>query len=254
MVEYILVVIVSVIIILSLIQKMYEPFDQFVKTMMGTYVQCLLETGELPNFSSEEESSGECNPFLFAEGEGSEDSEDGEDDKQAGDDSGGSRRDRGSSGRTYAGGGRRSYTVGSGAQATSGVDGATTIKNDSGLGAGRSSESQFFGGGGGGRTRRERYVAFTGYNANELIKREERKREKSTVAPVGDEGGGNQTRKRTNIKPPPPRKIADEGLQAPSWDISQIVKIILIAGIIILIVVLLGGQILSISKNWEKGE
>jgi len=52
LVEYVLVLIVTVSIILSLIAQIFTPFGNFLDKYMGSYVSCLLDFGELPTLGS----------------------------------------------------------------------------------------------------------------------------------------------------------------------------------------------------------
>lgn len=52
-VEYVLVLIVSVSLILALSTMIFKPFQKFVQSIMGDYVACLLETGELPTLGAD---------------------------------------------------------------------------------------------------------------------------------------------------------------------------------------------------------
>lgn len=47
-VEYILVVVVTIAILVGLATQIFSPLQKFLQGYMGSYVECLLETGELP--------------------------------------------------------------------------------------------------------------------------------------------------------------------------------------------------------------
>ena len=53
-VEYLLILIVTLTLLLGLMLQFFKPLQGFLKDYMGTYVQCLLETGELPAISGED--------------------------------------------------------------------------------------------------------------------------------------------------------------------------------------------------------
>ncbi|MFZ4404813.1 MAG: hypothetical protein ACOYOK_11985, partial [Pseudobdellovibrionaceae bacterium] len=59
--EYILILVVVVALILTAIRMFFSPAEQFMNQLLGKggYYACLLETGELPTLSSDEESA-EC--------------------------------------------------------------------------------------------------------------------------------------------------------------------------------------------------
>lgn len=60
LVEYILIVGISVALILGLMNQLYKPFGAWLDDYMGQYLECLLDVGELPSFGSDL-ISGECN-------------------------------------------------------------------------------------------------------------------------------------------------------------------------------------------------
>ncbi|RYZ79749.1 MAG: hypothetical protein EOP06_26610, partial [Proteobacteria bacterium] len=53
-VEYVLLLILSVAILVALTYQVFTPMRDFFKDYMGTYISCLLETGELPSFGNED--------------------------------------------------------------------------------------------------------------------------------------------------------------------------------------------------------
>lgn len=53
LVEYVLVLVVSVALVIALATQIFTPFRDFLKSYMGDYVACLLETGELPSLGNE---------------------------------------------------------------------------------------------------------------------------------------------------------------------------------------------------------
>lgn len=261
MIEYILVVTISVIIISSLLVRMYKPMETFVKGMMGDYVECLLETGELPRLGAEDV-NGECRPPLFeAEpGDGSEQGDTASNRSEGGGDLDENSLDKvGSTMGSSGGGSRRSRQtrgfVGSNNRASAGADG--------GSGGGKKIENALSGGGAGGgffssnsssgsgARRRERYIAVTGALAEEVKKRQ-RPETKNTVVAQAEGVGGTRGKKIPFKPPPPPKPPAEQEIQ--TLDIGTLIKYFLIAGIIIALFALLGGQALQLSKSWEKGE
>ncbi len=58
LVEYLLLLIIGVSLILGLMNQFYRPFGQWLTNYTGSYLQCLLETGELPALGGT--TSGEC--------------------------------------------------------------------------------------------------------------------------------------------------------------------------------------------------
>jgi hypothetical protein len=53
LVEYVLVLVVSVALVMALAAQVFTPFRDFLKAYMGDYIACLLETGELPSLGNE---------------------------------------------------------------------------------------------------------------------------------------------------------------------------------------------------------
>ncbi|HRO66360.1 MAG TPA: hypothetical protein PL182_02215 [Pseudobdellovibrionaceae bacterium] len=269
MIEYILVVTVSVIIVLGLAQRMYKPLGDFIEGFMGTYVACLLETGELPILGANTSGSGECKIPIMGAGDpldggasspGSQtnsNSKPPDDGDKVTNDRGGN--DSGSGG--GGGGGRgsgssRRFTVGAGTASGDGGGGAAGRKIVIALEGGGS--GSFFGnqsGGGSGSIYRRgsRYVAVTGSMAQEAQERQEREANRSITQKV-DGGTGGTQKKKMAVVPPPPKSTALLEDEIKGIDYSQIVKYILIAGIIIILLALIGGQALQLSKSWEKGE
>lgn len=248
MIEYLLVVIVSVLIVGAMVEKMWKPFDDFVRAMMGTYVQCLLETGELPTFGAAN-ANAECKPYKWGDKSAELKEKEKKEDKDDADKApqGPSSKPGVSVGRVADS--RKAFNIGPSTQATQGVDGGIKVQNDA-AGSSKNEGAFFSASSGGGR--RQRAVAITGEVAEAVIKKEAKKQEAKTSTPVADNGGYAGGSKKVALKPPPKREKIEEIEVSQSWDVSQIVKIVIVAAIIILIFVLLGGQILQVSKNWEK--
>ena len=276
MIEYILVIVVTVVIILGLMDKMYRPLGLFIESFMGTYIGCLLETGELPHLgnTTEDEDSGECKYALpwggGSDGEGpnaqarsnrgrsGSDSE-GQEDKDTGGGGGAnsirqaSVRRGSSPRRTVVGQASplRFGSMGSDAPAGAGGGARTTVTPIEGGSRG----GGYFGSSGGVRIirQRSRYIAITG-DMEAQIARAKKADEKKRPTTTRVEGGGFSRPKRAVFAPPEQTKRETAEIQGGGLDIAMIVKYVLIAGIIILLIVLIGGQLLQVSKNWEKGE
>jgi len=52
-IEYVLMLIISVSLILTLVTQIFKPMEKYMQAFMGDYVQCLLETGALPSFGGD---------------------------------------------------------------------------------------------------------------------------------------------------------------------------------------------------------
>lgn len=58
--EYVLVMVVVITIAIAFSSRVIKPMGAFVQDVMGTYVSCLLETGELPKLGNEETKKDSC--------------------------------------------------------------------------------------------------------------------------------------------------------------------------------------------------
>lgn len=260
-IEYILMVTVTVIIVGTLVTRLYQPMDRFINGIMGGYVACLLETGELPRLGASDPGSGECRMEPMADGEGSTTADnenktnpDRDSDSDKAQDPAGQKTastdrssgNRGSSSRSS----RPRFSLRSPSAGSEGIDGGASRRFEVSLDGGGGGSYFGSGQGSGGYRRRERYVAVTGEWADDMVKkRESRERQTRTAASAG--GGGSSQRKGL-LKGPPPRDKKLEEMKVSELDLGQIVKIILIAGILIIILVVIGGQALQLSKSWEK--
>ena len=74
-VEYILLIAIGVVLILGLASVVYKPFGEWTKTYMTTYLECLLDVGELPSLGASGDTPvctmapfkrGQANPGLNA--------------------------------------------------------------------------------------------------------------------------------------------------------------------------------------------
>ncbi len=278
-VEYILVVFVSVVLVVTATRIFFPGVRSFIDDFMGGYVSCLLETGELPKFGDDSGiDSGECNPAGFAAGNSasadvpsptgsknpnnngnSAENSSSDQNPTATKSSSSARSTRGGAGSN--GGSRSTFTVGQSSA------GRGTAGNDGGAGAGGDKKIDVSedgsGGGGGyfgsagnrGRSRKKFTGNFLGGELPAEAKARARADEKEsrTAVPIAEAGGSSASKKVPLVAPEKTTKaVADitmEGL-----DIAMIIKIVMIAAIIIILLLLIGGQALQLSKSWEKGE
>lgn len=258
MIEYILILAISVALVLGLANQLYKPFGSWLQNYMGAYLECLIDIGELPSLGYEG-GSGECNtkfqpgtlgagrPPRAGSGGGNNSANKGAGSESGGGGSGGgSAGDRG--GRSSAG--SRGFPVGT----NSGADGP-------GSGSGSKvltealPETRYF------RMRssafavsnetgRRSSTGVTGIISMEQEKIKKREQRAFTTARLDNSEGESQRGKKLIVKPGE-RKIAAEET-APAWGFSQYLKYFLILIIIIAIILFLGGQVLQISKSMEK--
>lgn len=261
-VEYILVTVVVVAIVLALTRVMYKPMDYFVTKMMDEYLQCLLQTGELPVLGGEG-GTATCQTPVYepiSANAGKDKNGDGKADDEGGlnsDKVSGNSSSRSGSGVSTYSRNRNGGFKPSGFNANGGSMGGDGGKGDSKTEVARAGESSGyynFGGGAYGRGgSRTRYIALTGEMAEEVKKKQKEKNQAAIQTIPRDGSSGPTIIKRIEIKPPEKKAVViDDNVKG--FDFSKYIKWILIAAIIIVIVVLLGGQALQLSKSWEKGE
>lgn len=261
MVEYILVLVVVISVVLALIRIMYKPMDVFITTMMGDYLECLLQTGELPILGKDGAQTATCTPPAYEPGvEGQLSDADGDGQADQGGDNLNSDKSVGNVSRR--GGvqtfnrnrqGFRQSAFSDANGNTAGADGSSAAGKTSVLPMGEGGGFYNFAGGRhrGGRT--TRYIALTGELYEEVKKKQKRQNQtQSTPVPREFETGMMKQKKR-EVAPPPPRP-PEVDTEFNRFDVSKYLKYFLIAAIIIVILVLIGGQALQLSKSWEKGE
>lgn len=272
--EYVLMLVIIVALIIGLTSQIIKPMDAFIKNYMGSYVQCLLEMGELPTVGSEDttlEDEG-CNARFQAgtwargrppngsgsggssSGNGSGSDKDGSGSKSGGSGSDGS-GSGGSSGGTYAGSQSRggSRFMNRGRRPSSGVE-------SGGAAQGKVVEIALEGGGSGGffrgssggsygpRAAKTRSVAITGLTEAERKKLEKKSNGEGKASIVTGEQLTPPVKKLA-VKKPPVKTFEKE--EEP-FTIGNFIRILFIVAIILALVVFLGGQALQMSKSFEK--
>ncbi len=257
LVEYVLLLAVTIALILGLANQVYKPFGNWLQDYMGAYLECLIDIGELPSLGYDA-SSGECNSkFQPATAANGRPPKPGESTSNSGRRSGsGNSDENGSGGGSVAGGGRRSgsqsrgFPVGSKAGADS-----TASTSNSAVITEKLPESNYF------RLRSSGYTVAgsqTRIGANGIQgiitveqKKIEKRGQKAFTAGRLQEGDSNNQRAKKLVVKPAERKAASEEPN-PSWSFSEYLKFGLIFLIIVAIILFLGGQILQISKSMEK--
>lgn len=255
--EYILILVVTVTILLMLTAQIFKPFQSFIKAYMGDYVQCLLETGELPSLGGESGIQDDgCNArFESATWNGGRPPRSSERTAQQSSSKSASGRGTDSSGNskessTYAGSASRSNPFFRGGRNNSlGMDGVR--------GPGKIVEISY----GGkpneyfrvrtesaGRTTRQKAIGISGYTEEQLKKLAQKGSRSQSI--ISTEVRGPAAKKIT-LKPPPAKTGIDSSEEA-SWSIGTFLRIIFIAAIIIILIALMGGQVARLMKSWEK--
>jgi hypothetical protein len=254
-IEYILVLIVAVSIILGGIYQLNSAFKVWATNYFGNYLACLLETGELPAISGTGGDAGVCaqafKPFSLADGRPLRTGAGKGSDEKA--QNGGGQRERaagsgGSSGYVahYAG---TPFTGGKGPQGNGGKIKAPA-KNTA-LNTGNTNA-----------------INYGGYGPiNQRLSKNERKTELDTKFAFDDE---KEKLKRRNVasapartsdlsnraagirlKQKPPKKDNPEDTNGNGFSFSDLLRYLIIAGIIIAILIFLGGQGLQIGKGMD---
>lgn len=289
MIEYILLMVVTITLVMGLMLQFFRPMQVFIKGFMGTYVQCLLETGELPALggpNNMKDSSGCMLTWEQAIVQGKGDptylersiAKDGI-------------KGGGSKGRTGSGGsGSGDSAGGKGGKKGSGSGsegneqaGSGSYAGSSSRGKGRglfdrsSSRPGADGGGASGQNDKTVTIALNDGNGKDkffkvrdfasvqdrskkavldmsMLSQTERekveKENKASSRVIASEPGMRKPEKRVMIK----KEQEKPKVVAPEEPMTfgNYFRIFFIICIIILLVILLGGQALQISKGWEK--
>ena len=291
-IEYILLLVITISMVLVALGRVFKPMQTFMKDYMGTYVSCMLSSGELPALMSENklsEINAKCSYSFTGNGaslKGSGNSSSGKNTSGSGSD-----EDRNGSSKT---GNKKD---GNGKNASNSKDGSGKDKNSdssgsgSGSFAGSASTRAGFGkpmsrstdrGGegenaGDGTNGKRRYVnnlkgkgdrfyrqknesislsrngnavAISGFT-EEMKKKQERKvqSESKVIAKVEEERATRKDRK-TVVKPPQVKeKVMKE--EEETYTLGNIFKYAFIAVILLLILILGGGQMFEMSKSYD---
>ncbi|KYG68904.1 hypothetical protein AZI87_06670 [Bdellovibrio bacteriovorus] len=266
-IEYVLMLVITVSLILMLANQIFKPFGQFVDNYMGKYVACLLEYGELPTLGSDTPSvvdeDSECDkkfqPGTLANGRppgsgnGNGSSGDGSSSKNNSGSSSSSDGGSGGSGGTYAGSSSRrggSY-MNRGRRPSSGVE-----TGGNSQGGGKVVEIALDNGGNGGFFRASnggRYVApqrkRMSVGISGLTEAERKKLEKKA------DGTGGRIVAGESVKPPPKKilvkkpEIKTTAQEDEPMTIGNFIRYLFIAALVIALVIFIGGQALQMSKS-----
>lgn len=261
LIEYVLILIITVSLILALIAQVFKPMQTFVQSYMGDYVQCLLETGELPSFgyadaAINDEScaakfgaaSWNKNPNV---GTGS-----GGGDKNASTPSSSSDSSSNSSSgnSTYAGSssrnGRSYFSSPRSAPKGVGSGGGNSKVIEIALDGGGAG-GFFKGSTGGGYTapaRKVRAVGMSGFSDEEKKKLAKKAEGGGKTIKLSD--GRIPASKKTQVKKPEAK--ADFVGDDEPMTIGNFIRFLFIAALVIALLLFIGGQALQMSKSFEK--
>lgn len=266
-IEYLLILIVAMVILGTLATTVFQPLGEFVDKVNRTYIQCLLETGELPSLGNENQQMACADEFptlaiLDSEGKpipsrrpGSESDESKENSVGNADTSGAAAEEGASGGgRAVAAPNRKSSVIRNGMRSRGNAQpeiagNITTIPVENfeeGNGYMNLSSSSAYRRGNRSKTRS---VAITGLMEYERRKIEREQQKVTTRAPADNESFTRPANKKLLVKPPPSKEISED--QEMDVGFGFYIKIFFIIIIILFIVILFGGQALQLSKNWE---
>lgn len=258
LVEYILILVVTVALILGLMFEFNTAFQAWANNYFGDYLTCLLETGELPSIGGSPGDSGVCNQFfqefslkngrpsiaLNSGGKGSKGSSSG----NSSDAKAAARPETSSSGRFAAHNGH--WNGGSGSSSSSGLNSsdeaggkaAETKTGDLSISSsgGFSNSSRSNRGGDNGRQ-------LSGRLGGGFKKDDEAKKGYVPGVTKNDDQGHSPKR----VKIIPTRKIATEADESQPLTFGSFIRLLIIAAIVIALVVVIGGQLLQISKGMD---
>ncbi|WP_413561594.1 hypothetical protein [Bdellovibrio sp. HCB209] len=266
-IEYVLMLIITVSLILMLVTQIFKPLQAFTQSFMGDYMACLLETGELPVLGQDNTDS-ECkvsfqnvagsNSSSSSSNSSSSNNSSSSSSNSSSSKSSSSSDSASSSGNsTYAGSNSRrsgsSYVAG-GRAPTKGIDSGS----ESG---GKVVEIALEGGGAGGFYRasngatyaevgrRVASVPVTGLTAEERKKLEKKAAGDNKVTSVQNDGT-TQPVKKIAVKKPEVQTLTQEEDKPVTF--GNFIRWLFIAALIIALVIFLGGQALQFSKSAEK--
>jgi hypothetical protein len=280
--EYVLVLFVSVTLILGLLYQFNSAFKAYASNLFGNYIACLIETGELPGSQACASSFVEFDinngntivgPKTQFAAKGSGDSAGGKGAK-----GGAGGKGDGSDGSGGGGGGATNEAVAGGA--------GTSVASTGGGSSGRGPTGMLFSskkhttavGSVGGDEEKSAYAGFGSSGGMAATSRPvgtlDRYQRKKSVALGYTSSGGEEKKEDEKNRPKAasagktegsralrPKKVAVDLNRAPAkaassedqeFSISGLIRILLIIAIIIIIIVFFGGQLMQISKAQEK--
>jgi hypothetical protein len=262
LIEYILIVVISVTLVVSLGVAVFQPIGNFLDNLNRTYVQCLLETGELPQLSSQDQSVvcfNELPTFGALDENGNpiqpgQEGSLGQTNSQATRD--GQSSDSGSGGAVttrssgFAGSNGRPNRSRAGGETRAGKTVTRPVNQefDEGSGFMRVNSSE-----GGYRIRRKKQRQIAVASLTESERRQvERKGERSLSRAVSNDEGFTdiKKKKKVNVKPPPEKNKQETEVE---MGFGKYLKIFILIIFTLFVVIVFGSQAMQISKNWGEG-
>lgn len=260
LVEYILLLVVSVALILGLIFEFSSAFKAWANNYFGDYLTCLLETGELPSIGGTPGDSGTCNqffqPFSLKNGRPSNALSKGNTEQQ--------KSSAKPSGLNRAGA-RREGTV---ARAQSRGGGSWNGSGNGGSSSKLADTSEGGGGGGDAKTGNTGVSSGEGYSSrmaksglgdggrqidgrvHVTVKKDEETK-KGYVPTAARNDNFSRSPKRVKVKEA--RKPAEVAADEP-MTFGNFIRLLIMAALIIALVVVIGGQVLQATKGMDAAD
>lgn len=250
-----------VVLVVGLAVAFFAPLNDFLAKLNKTYIQCLLETGELPKVGVQAAAvcDEEFPQFQGKNLDGVPDSKDGKNADNSENEKGESSSSDGSNGTDVGGGSsgvnpgnRKSNLIRDGmrsngsARSEQASDKTTTIPVDdfdAGEGFAASNSGNGFGPRGKKRTNKVDPSSLSEYDRKKL----EKEQSKSRAIAVDSESFTQKKNRKLIVKPPPEQKIQDD-LNVQT-DFSAYFKIFFFIVIILFIIILMGGQAMQMTNN-----
>lgn len=258
--EYILLLIITVALILALMTQFFKPLQSFISSYLGDYTACLLQTGELPSLGDDDSKSAlsdqGCNtqfaPASLENGrppKGSANTNANNSDAKKKSSSEGS-SGNGSGGTSASTGGGHYYGPGRVRGNRSGDSSGASkkvveIALDNG-GAGGFFHSNVAGSA---AYRQQRSMSIPLSGLTEAEKKKLAKKPPPSTRIIASDGVGNPPKKLTVKKP---EKKAEAPPEDEPFTIGNFMRMLFIIAIILAIVIFVGGQVLQMSKSYDK--
>jgi len=261
-VEYTLLLVVVIAIAVAAGVRLFKPASQWVDFYLGTYTQCLLDSGQLPKIAGGNPQECEDLPGnpTAAGGPGDPNNPANQAAKNKGNEINSGAGSSGSGSGAGGGSGSRSRRsakrggksfaadqkgVGGGGSDSSFGDSDGNQKNKVRMvGAGISSNAYSYR-----DSSRVRYLGI-----NDLMDQEKRKikRREERISKLKDvEMGDFRIQKKITLKPSE-RKTANDGPEVESFSFGGLIRIIIIVAIILITIIVIGSQLNTISKSMDK--
>jgi hypothetical protein len=255
LVEYVLILIVSIGILTTLTIKIFQPLSLFLQAYMGDYVECLLETGELPALGGEtrvldpESCESKFEEASLANGRKKKSAaeEAAEKARREGESGSGGRGGGGS----YAGSSSRNSSIFSDRASRRSAESTAQNPKVVEISIGSTEEGGFrkpSRRGSSTTAMRGSGSPYISYALSSAEREKLEKEQKGAARVVASNIALPQ--KKLIVKAPAASVVADS--QGPQVGIGDFLRYLLIGAIIIVLGLLIGGQAAKLAKGWEK--